>query len=162
KAMMDNARFWGRGVGAGSKGGESGGGGADEQEGAGLPAIAICHSEPGAWALPEPAYQTSRCPPAEATIRIGRTMFETDRLPRGRFADESVTGPDGRSRPKPFRFLSIFKWEERKNWAGLLEAYIREFMSAGEAAAKASPDSLPPAADNVVLYILTSAYHSDD
>lgn len=41
--------------------------------------IVICHSEPGAW---HPAwYSTSRCPPAKAAYTIGRTMFETDRLP---------------------------------------------------------------------------------
>lgn len=44
-------------------------------------AIAICHSEPGAW---EPAhYRTSRCPPDGALYKVGRTMFETDRVPKG-------------------------------------------------------------------------------
>ena len=43
--------------------------------------IAICHSEPGAW--DPPLYQTSKCPPDNAKIRIGRTMFETDRTPKG-------------------------------------------------------------------------------
>ncbi|GMF11759.1 unnamed protein product [Phytophthora lilii] len=44
-------------------------------------AIAICHSEPGAW---EPAhYRTSRCPPEKALYKVGRTMFETDRVPKG-------------------------------------------------------------------------------
>ncbi|RLN27423.1 hypothetical protein BBJ28_00009862, partial [Nothophytophthora sp. Chile5] len=44
-------------------------------------ALAICHSEPGAW---EPArYRTSRCPPEGALYRVGRTMFETDRVPAG-------------------------------------------------------------------------------
>ncbi|GAB9465686.1 hypothetical protein Gpo141_00003085 [Globisporangium polare] len=44
-------------------------------------AIAICHSEPGAW---HPAhYSTSRCPPEGAQFTIGRTMFETDRVPKG-------------------------------------------------------------------------------
>ncbi|KAI9906766.1 hypothetical protein PsorP6_004389 [Peronosclerospora sorghi] len=43
--------------------------------------LAICHSEPGAW---DPAhYRTSRCPPHEALYKVGRTMFETDRVPRG-------------------------------------------------------------------------------
>lgn len=48
--------------------------------------IAVCHSEPGAWhlsaALPQ-RYSTSICPPASAAYRVGRTMFETDRLPDG-------------------------------------------------------------------------------
>ncbi|GMF21791.1 unnamed protein product [Phytophthora fragariaefolia] len=44
-------------------------------------ALAICHSEPGAW---EPAhYMTSRCPPEKAQYKVGRTMFETDRVPKG-------------------------------------------------------------------------------
>jgi glycosyltransferase involved in cell wall biosynthesis len=44
-------------------------------------ALAICHSEPGAW---EPAhYTTSRCPPEGAHYSVGRTMFETDRVPKG-------------------------------------------------------------------------------
>ncbi|KAG3034326.1 hypothetical protein JG687_00001021 [Phytophthora cactorum] len=44
-------------------------------------ALAICHSEPGAW---DPAhYMTSRCPPQGALYKVGRTMFETDRVPKG-------------------------------------------------------------------------------
>ncbi|KAL4096139.1 hypothetical protein PRIC1_009503 [Phytophthora ramorum] len=44
-------------------------------------ALAICHSEPGAW---EPAhYMTSKCPPGGALYTVGRTMFETDRVPQG-------------------------------------------------------------------------------
>ncbi|OWZ22319.1 hypothetical protein PHMEG_0002980 [Phytophthora megakarya] len=44
-------------------------------------ALAICHSEPGAWT---PAhYMTSRCPPEKAQYKVGRTMFETDRVPKG-------------------------------------------------------------------------------
>lgn len=44
-----------------------------------------------------------------------------------------------------FVFLSIFKWEERKGWDVLLEAYFSEFNSE----------------DDVLLVILTNAYHSD-
>ena len=45
------------------------------------PTVAICHAEPGAW---HPSrYPTSRCPPYGASYSIGRTMFETDRLPAG-------------------------------------------------------------------------------
>lgn len=46
-------------------------------------AIIVCHSEPGAWALPLPLYQTSLCPPVpveEAAYVVARAMFETDRL----------------------------------------------------------------------------------
>jgi glycosyltransferase involved in cell wall biosynthesis len=44
---------------------------------------AICHSEPGAWSVPTPNYRTATCPIPGAALRIGRTMFETDRLPEG-------------------------------------------------------------------------------
>lgn len=40
-----------------------------------------------------------------------------------------------------YKFLSVFKWEERKGWRTLLEAFVREFT----------------AHDNVALYILTHA-----
>lgn len=44
-------------------------------------AIVICHSEPGAW---HPSrWPTSLCPPANSKFKIGRTMFETDRIPDG-------------------------------------------------------------------------------
>jgi glycosyltransferase involved in cell wall biosynthesis len=56
----------------------------------GYPRISICHSEPGAWYAPEPNYHTSRCPSTYpysngklSYYKIGRTMFETDRLPKG-------------------------------------------------------------------------------
>ncbi|KAE8714794.1 uricase-2-like [Hibiscus syriacus] len=45
---------------------------------------------------------------------------------------------------KEFVFLSIFKWEFRKGWDVLLEAYLKEF----------SKD------DEVALYLLTNPYHS--
>lgn len=45
--------------------------------------LSICHSEPGAWSAPTPRFHTSRCPHPHADIAIGRTMFETDRLPQG-------------------------------------------------------------------------------
>lgn len=56
---------------------------------AGYPRISICHSEPGAWYTPHPNYHTSRCPISNdpqnklSFYKIGRTMFETDRLPTG-------------------------------------------------------------------------------
>jgi len=45
--------------------------------------VVVCHSEPGAWHAPYPNYHTTRCPPASADYKIGRSMFETDRLPSG-------------------------------------------------------------------------------
>ena len=156
--------------------------------------VVICHSEPGAWYPPN--YETSHCPPPHSGVRIGRTMFETDRLPDGWLerlngmdyvwvptdfhrrvfidggvdsdkltvigepvdvdtyrpgvlAKEYVRGERQRwvrgSEQRPFRFLSIFKFEERKGWPILLTAYLSEFT----------------AAEPVELWILTSAYHSD-
>jgi len=46
-----------------------------------------------------------------------------------------------------FKFLSVFKWEPRKGWNFLLEAYLAEFCSHS---------------DNVELYLLTNAYHAND
>jgi hypothetical protein len=46
-------------------------------------AIIVCHSEPGAWALPQPLYQTTLCPPVpldQAAYVVARAMFETDRI----------------------------------------------------------------------------------
>lgn len=48
--------------------------------------VEVCHSEPGAWhvsaALPQ-RYSTSVCPHPDSAVRIGRTMFESDRTPSG-------------------------------------------------------------------------------
>ncbi|ETV98482.1 hypothetical protein, variant [Aphanomyces invadans] len=151
------------------------------------PTIAICHSEPGAWNPPR--YQTTLCPPKGTEYAIGRTMFETDRLPSGwaermndimdeiwvptTFAktifeaagvpaskvtvvpeavDVAFFNPDNVA-PLPIDgvsstttvFLSIFKWEERKGWKTLLKAYFAEFSRTD---------------DDVVLVLLTNAYHS--
>ncbi len=241
--------------------------------------VAVCHSEPGAWTLPGyPAnYQTSLCPPPQSLLTIGRTMFETDRLPHGwnarlngmdyiwvptefqkrvfvasgvnlrklsvvpepvdtdhfspehaRQLERAKGGPGifafpGEPSPalysrsaeelrkrRPFRFLSVFKFEERKNWEGLIEAFVKEFLlpeereqerktkeqregeqrgeerrrsemndfsddEANEEEAAANSHQKPSATNavasdseheaakqpRVVLYILTSAYHSD-
>jgi glycosyltransferase involved in cell wall biosynthesis len=149
------------------------------------PDLIICHSEPGAW-LP-PSYSTSLCPHEynSSTITVGRTMFETDRLPDnwalrlnkmdelwapsqhmksiflagGVTTNVEVLGEPVDTdffnpvlyEPLPsiadasrFTFLSIFKWEERKGWDLLLEAYFDVFTKN----------------DKVQLVILTSEYHS--
>lgn len=54
----------------------------------GYPKISICHSEPGAWYLPNPRYHTSPCPFIRPNsklkfYKVGRTMFETDSIPSG-------------------------------------------------------------------------------
>lgn len=58
---------------------------------------------------------------------------------------EASTLEHSDSRGKGFVFLSVFKWEQRKGWDVLLKAFLQEFSGA----------------DNVVLYLLTNAYHSD-
>eukprot|EP00771_Trimastix_marina_P000419 gnl/Trimastix_PCT/1437.p1 GENE.gnl/Trimastix_PCT/1437~~gnl/Trimastix_PCT/1437.p1 ORF type:complete len:507 (-),score=116.34 gnl/Trimastix_PCT/1437:595-2070(-) len=47
--------------------------------------MVICHSEPGAWNLPAPLFPTNPCPPPQTNFayKIGRSMFETDRIPSG-------------------------------------------------------------------------------
>ena len=52
--------------------------------------VVVCHSEPGAWSVPYASYETEECPPVLADkfnrkwgFVVGRTMFETDRLPDG-------------------------------------------------------------------------------
>ena len=37
------------------------------------------------------------------------------------------TAPAGADLPRPFAFLSVFKWEERKGWRSLLRAFLEEF-----------------------------------
>ena len=51
--------------------------------------VVVCHSEPGAWdvsrALPARYATAHACPPADGrrVFAVGRTMFESDRLPDG-------------------------------------------------------------------------------
>ena len=191
--------------------------------GAAVGAVCVCHSEPGAWHLPPAlprAWATETCPPAAGcAARVGRTMFETDRLPAGwparllamdalwvpsRFsadifaaagvprdrlrllpegvdvdffsresaaAAEARDGSDGGgggddgSLPVartgcevhahgthascPFRFLSVGKWERRKNFEALVYAFLAEFCPRGSCA------------EHVELHILTAPYHSN-
>ena len=152
------------------------------------PLVAVCHSEPGAWNLPRPNYMTSLCPPPNSAFVVGRTMFETDRLPEGWvdrlahpkmdevwvptsfaariFFDAGVPArrvkvvgepvdvhfydperwtalPLPSAGARTFKFVSVFKWEERKGWAFLLRAYLEEFSGR----------------DDVVLYLLCRKYH---
>jgi len=168
--------------------------------------VVICHATPDVWHA-DGAFGWGRvnpCPPRDARYRVGRTMYETDRLPHAwverinalhevwvpsKFAVEqfvssgvhqekvfvvpeavdtklfdpalhlplelgegSRTGT-GQSRKSAstqsarsvFRFLSVFKWEKRKGWEVLLQAYFEEFT----------------AEDAVELIIKTNAFHSD-
>eukprot|EP00940_MAST-03C_sp_MAST-3C-sp2_P000097 g97.t1 len=154
--------------------------------------IAICHSTPDVF-YPGAAFGWDRvpCPPPEASIRIARTMYETDRVPldwvpKLNAMDEiwvpsayhvdtfSRSGVDARIlRVVPesvdteifdpmsvtqsnistflppaspsFTFLSVFKFEPRKNWRGLLRAFLSEFR----------------AEEEVRLVIKTSEFHNN-
>jgi len=64
--------------------------------------IAVCHSEPGAWAVPKPLYQTSICPPPAAAYSVGRTMFETDRITAGHVERCNMMDEAGISLIPPF------------------------------------------------------------
>jgi glycosyltransferase involved in cell wall biosynthesis len=163
--------------------------------------VAICHSEPGAWSppgQPRSAWEHVSCPPPAALYSVGRTMFETDRLPDGwaprlnamdevwvpsrhsydTFAaggvdtaklhivgepiDTAFFDPDRIAGDAPYdlpppppllaatatsttRFISVFKWETRKAWDVLLNAFFAEFS----------------AEDGVILYLLTNPYHNE-
>ncbi|CUG94344.1 glycosyltransferase-like, putative [Bodo saltans] len=198
-------------------------------------AVAVCHSEPGAWAVPHPLYDTSHCPPWSAHVAVGRTMFETDRIPAGwvrriKYMDEvwvpsqfhmetftksgvpesklfvipesidvsqSMTTGWGRHRCKvppanikkiatnannndaettavnafygsihrtkmhqrcAFKFLSIFKWEERKGWDVLIKAFYEEFVANADVNVRREDESF--SADGVICLLLkTSSYH---
>eukprot|EP00775_Hariotina_reticulata_P008345 gene8345-8529_t len=181
-------------------------------------AVVVCHSVPTNWVYPEPMWAAGApCPPNPAehawVYQIGRTMFETDKLPAifvprlnamneiwvpsrwqldtfvasGVNPEKLVIVPEGvnttlfdpakhtaldlaskaqlvstttgkvpspatdalhdnhvnsSSSRRPFRFISTFKWEQRKGWPILLEAYLSEFT----------------AEDDVELYILTQPF----
>jgi len=55
-----------------------------------------------------------------------------------------VEGRDGAEPERPFVFVSVFKWERRKGWDTLLEAYLAEFR----------------AAEDVALVLVTQPFHS--
>jgi hypothetical protein len=140
------------------------------------PSIQICHATPDAW-VPSmfPGWDAiAPCPhPSEAAYAIGRTMYETDRVPaswveRCNRMDEiwvptafhvEAFEKSGVDRSKlvvmpeavdtvffdpskaeamhldgikegSFVFLSVFKWERRKGWELLLQAYFEEFTDA--------------------------------
>lgn len=170
--------------------------------------VVICHSEPGAWSppgQPRSSWEHVSCPPPGALYAVGRTMFETDRLPDGwaprlnamdeiwvpsqhsfevfaaggvettklrivgepidtEFFDPAHSGPPYELPPPSptastaaggtgtaaaattTRFISVFKWEPRKAWDVLLQAYFAEFSGT---------------TDSVHLYLLTNPYHNE-
>jgi hypothetical protein len=74
-------------------------------------------AHPQASAMPQPQFISHPYP-----IRRRR---RSNRLPD---AAKAADAPDKGDGP-PFRFLSTFKWEGRKGWNILLEAYLAEFTS---------------------------------
>lgn len=169
----------------------------------GFPRISICHSEPGAWYTPQPAYHTARCPHDKPGgklqyYRIGRTMFETDRLPSGwlprlLYMDEiwvpteeakaifQLAGvPEDKLRvieetvdtsffsPQPRRAVNYVK-HNRLNRLGLIPSSTVVFLFVGKFEARKGIDILLNAyfnefnhRDEVVLLLVTSAYHSSN
>ena len=76
---------------------------------------------------------------------LGRDDRQKIRLPIGRPVFRKLSRAGAKA---AFNFLSVFKFEERKNWRSLLRAFALEFGGADAA--------------SVALYILTSAYHTSD
>ncbi|KAM0904455.1 hypothetical protein ACQ4PT_017992 [Festuca glaucescens] len=70
-------------------------------------------------------------------LPIGFSVMDPD--------DSAIDAEYRSSKVKGFVFLSVFKWEQRKGWDVLLRAFLQEFSGA----------------DDVALYLLTNAYHSD-
>lgn len=150
-------------------------------------AVAICHSEPGAW---HPArYPTSRCPPAGAFRAVGRSMFESDRLPEG--WAERLNGMDAVWVPTQFQ-AAVFEsgGVDRDRLRVVGEAVDTAFFDARLAAQPLPIAGSRPgdvrlcsvfkwewrkgwdvllsafftefgARDEVALVVLASAYHSD-
>lgn len=143
--------------------------------------VAVCHSTPDVWVPSKfPGWdELAPCPPPGALYTVGRTMYETDRIPTewvercnrmdevwvptefhretfaaagvergklvvlGEAVDTQFFDPAKHrllQLPPPpraaaatseplFRFLSVFKWELRKGWDLLLQAYFEEFAA---------------------------------
>lgn len=182
-------------------------------------AVAVCHSEPGAWSVPVSLYPTTTCPPWYAHVAIGRTMFETDRIPNGwvrrinsmdqvwvptafhveTFVNSGVDPakllvipesidanwwsrervcPSGSSSGDAavtsffasihqskmhsrcsVKFLSVFKWEDRKGWDVLLKAFYEEFIYNADTLVREEDEGHRGV---VCLIIKTSAYHNPE
>ena len=154
--------------------------------------VVVCHSPPDAWKPSKfPGWdELAPCPPRGAAFTIGRTMYETDAMPKDwvarcnsmdsiwvptsfhqetfrragvaahklvvlgepvdtSFFDPAVATPlplptRKAKSPPPYRFLSVFKWEQRKGWDVLLSAYFQEFEPS----------------ENVELLLKTRPFHS--
>ncbi|KAK4385464.1 hypothetical protein Sango_2670400 [Sesamum angolense] len=137
--------------------------------------IVVCHSEPGAWH--PPLFETFPCPPTgygRFKVVIGRTMFETDRVNLehvrrcnrmdhvwvptdfhvNTFRQSGIDPIKVRKvvQPVDLEFFDPFKVEPLDlasigslGWDVLLRSYLKEFSGV----------------DDVALYLLTNAYHTD-
>lgn len=118
--------------------------------------IEVCHSEPGAWK--PAAFDTSDCPQFSKSIsyHIGRTMFETDRLPKG--WKKKMNRMDEIWVPSDF-LKSIFEREGVKNVRVVGESvnthFFRPIMSVRKDA------TLPPSQDPENTYNVSRAYIFD-
>ncbi|KAL0322087.1 UNVERIFIED_CONTAM: hypothetical protein Scaly_2505100 [Sesamum calycinum] len=126
--------------------------------------IVVCHSEPGAWH--PPLFETFPCPPTgygRFKVVIGRTMFETDRVNLehvrrcnrmdhvwvptdfhvNTFRQSGIDPIKVRKvvQPVDLEFFDPFK----KGVGCVVEVYLKEFSGV----------------DDVALYLLTNAYHTD-
>ena len=85
-------------------------------------------------------------PSAHTTLPLPLASSPQDWFPPPPLPSRSHSPPTSQPhRTKPFVFISTFKWELRKGWDRLVEAYLAEFSSQ----------------DNVELYILTKKFMAD-
>eukprot|EP00945_MAST-04E_sp_MAST-4E-sp1_P001223 g1223.t1 len=148
-------------------------------------AVVVCHSEPGAW---HPSrWPTAMCPPPRSKYTVGRTMFETDRLPDG--WDERLNKMDELWVPADFhvktfreggakasklvvlgepvdidffnpddaRELTVPRGDERET--RFLSIFKWETRKGWDVLLKAYFHEFKEA-DNVCLYLLTNPFHS--
>jgi len=122
------------------------------------PAVAVCHSEPGAWELPRAGLRARyasgprACPDARARAVVARTMFESDRLPEGWAA--RLNAVDEVWVPTAF-------WARVALAGGVARARLRvvpepvdaDFFSRAAAAAAPGPPPLPPRAPGVARFL---------
>lgn len=149
--------------------------------------VSVCHSVPDSW-YPAKA-RSARCPVAHSVYSVGRTMFETDKIPAawvekcntldeiwvptefhketfeasGVKKEKLVVVPESvdveyfnpenyepmalkDAEYSDYKFLSIFKWEDRKGWRDLFRAYLTEFNNT----------------ERVALYVLTHKFGQND
>ncbi|GBF88154.1 hypothetical protein Rsub_00866 [Raphidocelis subcapitata] len=96
------------------------------------------------FVVPEGVNTTRFDPSLHAPLDLaskGTLVFGTPWADKARARAEAGARGSG-FRERPFRFVSSFKWEPRKGWDLLLEAYLSEFTPG----------------DDVELYILTKPY----